>query len=155
MHSHMSRTGCDYARVAAALHTGMCSLPLPTCCCCCCCRECPVSKARLFDGSDMWLITKLRDVQEVLQDNRFSKVWSVCSAACSTYYTCTVEQSKHLALETPACTVQEVLQQYRCSKVGAAVCDQLFAASCQVHHPFDQRCRCVLRRCAGPRQVGS
>jgi cytochrome P450 len=33
-----------------------------------------VSKARLFDGSNMWLITKLKDVQEVLQDNRFSKV---------------------------------------------------------------------------------
>ncbi|KAF6261839.1 cytochrome P450, nitric oxide reductase [Scenedesmus sp. NREL 46B-D3] len=36
--------------------------------------KCPVSKARLFDGSDVWLITKLKDVLEVLQDNRFSKV---------------------------------------------------------------------------------
>jgi cytochrome P450 len=39
-----------------------------------------VSKARLFDGSEMWLITKLKDVQEVLQDNRFSKVWQLCLA---------------------------------------------------------------------------
>lgn len=37
-------------------------------------RECPVAKARLFDGSDMWLITKLKDLKEVLQDNRLSKV---------------------------------------------------------------------------------
>lgn len=33
-----------------------------------------MSKAKLFDGSDIWLITKLKDVQEALQDNRFSKV---------------------------------------------------------------------------------
>ena len=38
-----------------------------------------MAKARLFDGSDMWLITKLKDLKEVLQDNRLSKVGAVWS----------------------------------------------------------------------------
>eukprot|EP00195_Chlamydomonas_chlamydogama_P009597 CAMPEP_0202897450 /NCGR_PEP_ID=MMETSP1392-20130828/6199_1 /ASSEMBLY_ACC=CAM_ASM_000868 /TAXON_ID=225041 /ORGANISM="Chlamydomonas chlamydogama, Strain SAG 11-48b" /LENGTH=450 /DNA_ID=CAMNT_0049583077 /DNA_START=265 /DNA_END=1617 /DNA_ORIENTATION=+ len=37
-------------------------------------KKCPISRARLFDGSPIWLITKLKDVCNVLEDNRFSKV---------------------------------------------------------------------------------
>jgi nitric oxide reductase len=44
-----------------------------------------VSKARLFDGSEMWLLTKHKELKEVLQDNRFSKVgkWEGCRAVQS------------------------------------------------------------------------
>ncbi len=35
---------------------------------------CPVSRARLFDGSPIWLITRHADVCSVLKDGRFSKV---------------------------------------------------------------------------------
>lgn len=31
-------------------------------------------QARLFDGSPIWLISKMQDVKDVLQDGRFSKV---------------------------------------------------------------------------------
>lgn len=34
----------------------------------------PQNQARLFDGSPIWLLTKMQDVKEVLQDNRLSKV---------------------------------------------------------------------------------
>lgn len=37
-------------------------------------KKCPVSKAKLFDGKDIWLITKLKDVKKVLTDDAFSKV---------------------------------------------------------------------------------
>ncbi|KXZ42279.1 hypothetical protein GPECTOR_169g183 [Gonium pectorale] len=37
-------------------------------------RRCPVSPARLFDGSRVWLVTKHKDVCEALKDDRFSKV---------------------------------------------------------------------------------
>ncbi|PSC76994.1 cytochrome P450 [Micractinium conductrix] len=37
-------------------------------------RTCQVQKAKLFDGSDMWLITKHTDLKQVLVDNRLSKV---------------------------------------------------------------------------------
>jgi cytochrome P450 len=33
-----------------------------------------VLQAKLFDGSPIWLLTKMDDVKEVLKDNRFSKV---------------------------------------------------------------------------------
>lgn len=36
-------------------------------------QQCPISKARLFDR-DVWLVTKMKDLKEVLVDNRFSKV---------------------------------------------------------------------------------
>ncbi|KAL4423466.1 hypothetical protein ABPG77_005418 [Micractinium sp. CCAP 211/92] len=37
-------------------------------------QQCPVAQAKLFDGSPIWLLTKLKDCQQVLVDNRFSKV---------------------------------------------------------------------------------
>lgn len=33
-----------------------------------------MSKAKLFDGKDIWLITKLNDVKKVLTDDAFSKI---------------------------------------------------------------------------------
>lgn len=39
-------------------------------------RKCPISKAKLFDNKDIWLITKLKDVQTVLKHDGLSKVRS-------------------------------------------------------------------------------
>ncbi|KAI3427183.1 hypothetical protein D9Q98_007120 [Chlorella vulgaris] len=36
--------------------------------------KCPMAKAKLFDGSPIWMATKLEDLQAVLVDDRFSKV---------------------------------------------------------------------------------
>lgn len=36
-------------------------------------RKCPISKAKLFDNSDIWLITKLKDVQAALTHDGLSK----------------------------------------------------------------------------------
>eukprot|EP00878_Enallax_costatus_P014177 GHUV01014828.1.p1 GENE.GHUV01014828.1~~GHUV01014828.1.p1 ORF type:complete len:140 (+),score=30.08 GHUV01014828.1:270-689(+) len=37
-------------------------------------RKCPISKAKLFDNSDIWLVTKLKDVQAALKHDGLSKV---------------------------------------------------------------------------------
>ncbi|GAB4814037.1 hypothetical protein N2152v2_001083 [Parachlorella kessleri] len=37
-------------------------------------NKCPVATAKLFDDSDIWLITKHEDLKKVLTDNRLSKV---------------------------------------------------------------------------------
>jgi nitric oxide reductase len=37
-------------------------------------RKCPISKAKLFNNNDIWLITKLKDVQTVLKHDGLSKV---------------------------------------------------------------------------------
>ena len=37
-------------------------------------KKCPVATAKLFDDSDIWLITKHEDLKKVLTDNRLSKV---------------------------------------------------------------------------------
>jgi hypothetical protein len=83
-----------------------------------------VSKARLFDGSDMWLITKLKDVQEVLQDNRFSKVTTPQQQHCAALHSVRgagAADRLQLVLNTvasnaPACT------QYSCGR--CALCYQ-------------------------------
>jgi cytochrome P450 len=36
--------------------------------------KCPVARAKLFDGSNIWLITKHKDLKQVLTDGRFTKV---------------------------------------------------------------------------------
>ncbi|PNW87944.1 hypothetical protein CHLRE_01g007950v5 [Chlamydomonas reinhardtii] len=36
--------------------------------------KCPVAPGRLFDGSKIWLISRHKELKEVLQDGRFSKV---------------------------------------------------------------------------------
>lgn len=37
-------------------------------------KTCPFSQAKLFDGTPIWMLSKLKDCNEVLKDNRFSKV---------------------------------------------------------------------------------
>jgi nitric oxide reductase len=37
-------------------------------------RKCPISKGKLFDNKDIWLVTKLKDVQTVLKHDGLSKV---------------------------------------------------------------------------------
>lgn len=40
-------------------------------------------QAKLFDGSPIWLLTKMKDVKEVLADTRFSKVGATHCTRCT------------------------------------------------------------------------
>lgn len=43
--------------------------------------KCPISRAKLFDGSPVWLVARLKDLQQALVDNKLSKVgMCVCVA---------------------------------------------------------------------------